>query len=149
VRWCSSWRWLPLPCSECAVEPARKSSLEPPARFAQNEGRNPRRRVMAKCPACGVNLNDWHILTLGAKNSFRCSHCRVELKAQDKVSGIKVFAGVGFMLGGIAGGLCIAFGHFAQWIAYVLIWFLLLALADVRYTRLDVKTKPAEPRGRE
>lgn len=93
---------------------------------------------MAKCPACGVNLNDWHILTLGKKSNIVCSHCGKALKPRTKVSGVKVLLGTGFLLGGIAGGLIVAFGVFVQWIVFVMIWFLLLALADVRYTQLEV-----------
>lgn len=103
---------------------------------------------MAKCPACGVNLNDWHILTLGAKDSIKCSRCRAKLTPPAKVSGIKVFVSVGFLAGGLGCGMSVAFGHPLQWIAIVLVWFLLLALADVRYTQLEVKKngeKPAAP----
>jgi hypothetical protein len=94
---------------------------------------------MAKCPDCGSTLNAWDILTLGAKNSIQCSGCHATLRARQKVSGIKVFVGVGFLIGGLACGLCMALGRFIQWIAFILIWFLLLALADVRYTRLEKK----------
>ncbi len=94
---------------------------------------------MAKCPACSKNLNDWHILTLGAKDSIVCAHCGKKLKPLSRVSGIKVFCSVGFLAGGLGGGLSFAFGHPLQWIALILIWFLILALADVRYTHLEVK----------
>ena len=94
---------------------------------------------MAKCPACGKHLNGWSILTLGAKTVIKCDHCHAELKAQEKVSGIKIFVTVGFLVGGIAGGLSLTSGLAVLWIAVMLIWFLLLALADVRYTRLDKK----------
>lgn len=95
---------------------------------------------MAKCPACGANLRDWHILTMGKTDSIRCGHCHATLKPQTKVSGIKVFLGVGFMLGGLSAGLSVAFGYVLQWIAFILIWFLLLALADIRYTRLEIRS---------
>jgi len=46
---------------------------------------------------------------------------------------------VGFLREGWAAAWSVAFGHPLQWIAIVLVWFLLLALADVRYTQLEVK----------
>lgn len=91
---------------------------------------------MAKCPACGKSVNDWRILTLGSKSFVPCPHCRAELKTPEKVSGIKVFVSMGFLLGGFAGGLGTMSGHPLVWIGVVLIWFLVLALADIRYTRL-------------
>ena len=94
---------------------------------------------MSKCPKCRKNINDWHILTLGKTNSVTCKHCGTELQVPDKVSGIKVFVGTGFLLGGLIGGLCVAIPNAAKWIVFVLIWFLLLALADVRYTLLITK----------
>lgn len=94
---------------------------------------------MAKCPACGANLSPLSILTLGSKTVIRCEKCKADLKAQEKVSGIKVFVSVGFLVGGIGGGLSMASGHALQWIAVILVWFLILALADIRYTRLDKK----------
>jgi hypothetical protein len=94
---------------------------------------------MAKCPACGVNLKDWHILTMGKTDSIRCIHCSAILKPQAKVSGIKVFLGAGFLLGGVTAGFSVAFGYVLQWVAFILIWFLLLALADIRYTHLEIR----------
>jgi hypothetical protein len=100
---------------------------------------NKKEPVMAKCPACGANLSPLSILTLGSKTVIRCEKCKADLKAQEKVSGIKVFVSVGFLVGGIGGGLSMASGHALQWIAVILVWFLILALADIRYTRLDKK----------
>jgi uncharacterized protein (DUF983 family) len=94
---------------------------------------------MAKCPSCGKNLSPWSILTLGSKTVVRCQACGADLKAQEKVSGIKVFVSVGFLIGGIGGGLSMASRHVLQWVALILVWFLILALADIRYTRLDKK----------
>jgi len=95
--------------------------------------------VMSKCPKCHKNINDWHILTLGKKTSVTCKYCGTELRVPDKISGVKVFAGTGFLLGGLVGGLCVAVPHAVKWIVFVLIWFLLLALVDIRYTRLVTK----------
>lgn len=94
---------------------------------------------MAKCPVCGKQVNDWHILTLGAKTSVPCPGCHSKLKIPVKVSGIKIFVSTGFMIGGFVGGLSMVSGHPLVWIAIVLIWFLLLALADIRYTQLVKK----------
>ncbi len=94
---------------------------------------------MAKCPVCGVNLSALSILTLGSKTVIHCQKCGANLKAQDKVSGIKVFVSIGFLIGGIGGGLSMASGHVVAWLAVIVTWFLILALADIRYTRLDKK----------
>ncbi len=100
---------------------------------------------MAHCPACGTSINSWQILALGKSNTIQCPRCSNVLKVPAKISGVKVFTGVGFLMGGLAGGLCAMFGFVLQWIAFILIWILFLCLVDIRYTHLEVKRngKPA------
>jgi len=101
---------------------------------------------MAKCPHCGASIRDWHILTLGKENSITCQKCGTELFIPDQVSGIKVFVSTGFFMGAVGAGICVATGHILKWVALILIWFLLLALADIRYTRLKEQRDGSPPK---
>lgn len=53
------------------------------------------------------------------------------------LSVLKVFVSIGFLVGGVSGGLCMTSPHAAKWIVFVLVWFLVIALVDVRFARLQ------------
>lgn len=92
---------------------------------------------MARCPSCHANINDWHILSMGKTGQITCPKCGQVLKMDPHVSLLKVFVSAGFLVGGISSGFCVAFPHAVKWLGFVLLWFLLIALTEIRFARLQ------------
>jgi hypothetical protein len=92
---------------------------------------------MARCPSCHANINDWHILSIGKTGTIQCTKCRQVLKMDPHLSLFKILVSIGFLAGGVTGGFCVASPNAFKWIILVLIWFLVIALVEVRFARLQ------------
>lgn len=98
---------------------------------------------MARCPACGINLSDWHILTLGGERTVRCTKCGKALMADPKMTKEKAIVAAGFFLGGVSGGLCAVAGHMSIWGIFISIWSLFFIFVHLRFSIL--KAQEAAP----